>query len=366
MNNYLKEIEKLINTNINYDVIKHYHNNTFPKDAWNFIMSEVVSSIDYENLDGEAICMLFEAIGYSSKDGGLNFAMGAQTLAATIPFWIYASPEQKQKHFNQLKNGALICANAITEAEAGSDIFSMKTNAVLNSNQYQLNGVKTFCSNIKEADIAIVYAITDKEKGAHGGISAFIVEKSQFKVGQTYSKMGLRTCSIGELILDDTSIESNQIIGTPGIGLSIFTTAMDWERIGLSAIYVGTMQRLFDQALAYAKARRQGNKQIGKNQAISHKIAEMKTIIHSSRIMVYNAASKLGKDRTVSEFASMCKLYVSENYIKICQAAMQIHGGNGYMEEYEIERCLRDAQASTIYSGTSEIQKNIIAKWNGL
>ncbi|MDF1672835.1 MAG: acyl-CoA dehydrogenase [Vicingaceae bacterium] len=366
MNNYLKEIEEIINANINYNVIDHYHENKFPKDAWSFIMNEVVSSIDYNILDGAAICNIFEAIGYSSEDGGLNFAMGAQTLAATIPFWIYASNEQKEKYFNQLKNGSLICANAITEPEAGSDIFSMKTSAIKNENTYSLNGLKTFCSSIKEADLAVVYAVTNKNKGAHGGISAFIIEKAQFKVGQIYAKMGLRTCSIGELILDNSSLDVSQLIGKEGAGLGIFTTAMDWERIGLSAIYVGTMQRLFEQSLAYAKTRTQGDKEIGKNQAISHKIAEMKTTIHSCRIMIYNAAKKLGKERTVSELASICKLYVSESYIKICQNAMQIHGGNGYMEEYEIERCLRDAQASTIYSGTSEIQKNIIAKWNGL
>ena len=363
MNNFFNEIEQLINANINYNVIEHYHESKFPKNAWDFMMNEVVSSIGYDNLDGAAICNIFEAIGYSSKDGGLNFAMGAQTLAATIPFWIYASNEQKEKYFNQLKNGKLICANAITEPEAGSDIFSMKTSAIKNNNDYTLNGLKTFCSNIKEADLAIVYAITDKEKAIAGGISAFIIEKSQFKVGQTYTKMGLRTCSIGELILENSSA---QLLGNEGIGLSIFTTAMDWERIGLSAIYLGTMQRLFEQSLSYAKTRTQNGKQIGSNQAISHKISEMKTTIHTCRLMIYNAAKKLGKERTVSELASMCKLYVSESYIKICQDAMQIHGGNGYMEEYEIERCLRDAQASTIYSGTSEIQKNIIAKWNGL
>lgn len=366
MNNYLKEIEQLINANINYNVIEHYHENKFPKDAWNFMMTEVVSSIDYDNLDGAAICNIFEAIGYSSKDGGLNFAMGAQTLAATIPFWIYASSEQKEKYFNQLKNGSLICANAITEPEAGSDIFSMKTSSMKNGNTYTLNGLKSFCSSIKEADLAIVYAVTDKEKGAHGGISTFIIEKSHFNVGQTYSKMGLRTCSIGELILANSCVKESQLLGKEGAGLGIFTTAMDWERIGLSAIYVGTMHRLFEQSLAYAKTRSQGGKQIGKNQAVSHKIADMKTIIHTCRVLVYNVAKKLGKERTVSELASMCKLYVSESYIKICQDAMQIHGGNGYMEEYEIERCLRDAQASIIYSGTSEIQKNIIAKWNGL
>lgn len=366
MNNFSKEIIAQIEANVSHDVIKHYQTNLFPQESWDYLFNNILSSIDYEKLDGEDICSLFESLGYACKDGGLNFAIGAQTLAANIPFFIYASKEQKLKYFDNLKNGHFICVNAITEPEAGSDIFSMKTNATKSENSYILSGLKTFCSSIKEASIALVYALTDKDKGAHGGISVFIVEKSQFKVGQTYHKMGLRTCSIGELILDQSVINSSQILGNEGAGLSVFTTAMNWERIGLSAIYLGTMQRLFEQSLSYAKTRSQGGKRIGDYQSISHKIADMKTIIHSCRLMIYDTAKKLGTDRTINELASMCKYYVSENYIKICQYAMQIHGGNGYMEEYEIERCLRDAQASTIYSGTTEIQKNIIAKWNGL
>lgn len=363
MNNFTKEITTLIEKNVTHNVIQHYHESIFPQESWDWLFQNIVSLIDYEKLNGEAICSLFESLGYACKDGGLNFAIGAQTLAANIPFYLYASEEQKLKYFENLKNGRFICANAITEPEAGSDIFSMKTKAVKLDNTYYLSGLKTFCSNVKEASIALVYALTDKEKGVHGGVSVFIVDSSNFSVGQTYTKMGLRTCSIGELILENSTA---QLLGKEGAGLSIFTTAMNWERIGLSAIYVGTMQRLFEQSLNYAKNRNQGGKKIGDNQAISHKIAEMKTLIHASRLMVNNAAKKLNTDRSVNEFASMCKYFVSENYNKVCQYAIQIHGGNGYMEDYEIERSLRDAQASTIYSGTTEIQKNIIAKWNGL
>lgn len=369
MNNHINSVKAIIDNINDYNINECYNNNTFPKEAWKFIMENIIDSLDLnkqDNINGLELINTMEAIGYSSKDGGLNFAVGAHTLASVIPLIIYGSEAQKETYLADMLNGNLICANAITETEAGSDIFSMKTNASLNEGKYQLNGVKTFCSNIIDANIAIVYAITDKEKGVHGGISAFIVEKTQFKVGQTYSKMGLRTCSIGELILENSSIETSQMIGKEGIGLSVFTTAMDWERIGLSAIYIGTMQRLFEQALEYAKTRNQGGNNIGKYQAISHKIAEIKTTINACRLIVNNASSKLGKKRTVSEDASMCKWFVSESYVKVCQQVMQIFGGNGYMEDYEIERCLRDAHASTIYSGTTEIQKNIIAKWNGL
>jgi alkylation response protein AidB-like acyl-CoA dehydrogenase len=369
MNEYLDTIKLQLTKNDKYDINEYYIQNKFPLSSWKFIMQNIISPLEInanENLNGIEICKTFEALGYTSQDGGLNFAIGAHTLAAAIPLVVYGSKNQKTKYLNKVLNGEVLCANAITESEAGSDIFSMNSSAIQNENNYILNGVKTFCSSIKEANIALVYVITDKEKGAHGGISTFIIDNSQFKVGQTYSKMGLRTCSIGELLMENIEISKDQILGQPGAGLGIFTTAMDWERVGLSACYVGTMQRLFEQTLTYAKTRKQKGKIIGKHQAISHKIAEMKTIITACRLMIYNTAPKLGKERSVSEEASMCKWFISESYIKICEMAMQIHGGNGYMEDYGIERCLRDAQASTIYSGTTEIQKNIIASWNGL
>jgi alkylation response protein AidB-like acyl-CoA dehydrogenase len=369
MNDYLNEIKTILSKVDDYNINEYYSESQFPTNAWKYIMQNVISPLELNfqsKIDGVVLAKIFEAIGYSSQDGGLNFAIGAHTLASAIPLCIYGSDSQKEKYLSQMLCGELICANAITETEAGSDIFSMNSEGIKNNNHYSLNGTKTFCSNVKEASLALVYVVTDKEKGVHGGISTFILEKSQFNVGQTYSKMGLRTCSIGELILNNVVISDKQLLGKEGSGLGIFTTAMEWERIGLSAIYIGCMQRLFEQTLDYTKTRRQGGKTIGKYQAISHKIAEIKTLITTCRHLVYGSASKLGKDRTVSEDASMCKWYISETYVKVCEYVMQIHGGNGYMEEYGIERHLRDAHASTIYSGTTEIQKNIIAKWNGL
>ena len=369
MNEYIEAIKQHISKIDAYDIDDYYHLEKFPRNAWKYAMQNIIADLkidDSQSLNGLEICKCFEAIGFASNDGGLNFAIGAHVLSTAIPLSIYGSEIQKEKYLSKVLNGDIICANAITETEAGSDIFSMKASAKKRSNTYLLNANKTFCSNVREADIALVYVSTNQDKGAHGGISTFIVEKSQFTVGSMFSKMGLRTCSIGELILDNVEVADHHLLAKEGSGSGIFTTAMDWERIGLSAMYVGTMQRLFEQSLEYAKRRNQGGQNIGKYQAISHKIAEIKTRISASRLMVYDAAKKLGNERAVSEYASMCKWYVSEAYVKTCEAAMQIHGGNGYMEGYGIERCLRDAHASTLYSGTTEIQKNIIAKWNGL
>ena len=366
MNDYLNNIKHLFSSSKRYNINDFYAQNKFPEEAWKFVMQEIISALDLNNLDGLEIAKIFEGLGYASEDGGLNFATGAHMLAAVIPFSIYASEEQKENYLQPMLNGDKVCANAITETEAGSDIFSMTSNAVQHENKYILNGTKIFCSSINEAKMALVYVVTNKEKGAHGGITTFILDSSQFKIGQIFSKMGLRTCSIGEMIFDNTEVDASQILSKEGAGFGIFTTAMNWERIGLSAVYVGTMQRLFEMSVEYAKTRKQGGNTIGKYQAVSHKIAEMKTLINTSRITVHDAAKKLKHERTVNEHAAMCKLYVSETYVKVCQMAMQIHGGNGYMEDYGIERCLRDAHAGTIYSGTSEIQKNIIAKWNGL
>jgi len=369
MDDFQNSIINLVRNSVNYNVTEFYSKETFPLQAWKKIMSEVFHALEIQDkttINGRSLCKAMEALGYASEDNGLSFSIGAHLLASVIPVSLYADDNLKTLYLDNLLNGNLVCANAITETEAGSDVFSMKSKAIKNGDEYILSGVKTFCSNIKESGCALVYVITDKEKGVHGGVSLFLLNKEQYALGQTFTKMGLKTCSIGELVMENSVVHKSQLIGKEGSGASIFNTAMDWERIGLSACHVGSMQRLFETTLKYSKTREQGGIAIGKYQSISHKIAEMKTMIHAARLMVNDAADQLGIERNINEKASMCKLFVSETYVKVCEMAMGIHGGNGYMEEYGIERNLRDAFASKIYSGTSEIHKNIIARWNGI
>jgi alkylation response protein AidB-like acyl-CoA dehydrogenase len=187
-----------------------------------------------------------------------------------------------------------------------------------------------------------------------------------FSAPQKFEKMGLRTAPLGELVFDGVRVGPEAILGGVGGGAMVFTTAMDWERSCLGASHVGTMERLLEQAVAYARTRRQFGQPIGKFQAVSHRIADMKTQLEAARLLVYRSAWRLDHASSASLDASIAKLFVSESLVEAALAAVQVHGGYGFMTEYEVERALRDAVGSTIYSGTSEIQRNIIARWLGL
>jgi alkylation response protein AidB-like acyl-CoA dehydrogenase len=178
--------------------------------------------------------------------------------------------------------------------------------------------------------------------------------------------MGLRSSLLGELSFDDVLLPAEAVLGGVGAGSSIFTDAMDWERTCLFASHVGQIERLLDRCVSYARTRKQFGEQIGKFQGVSHKIADMKVSLEAARLLVYRAASGLGRSRTVSSDAAIAKLFVSESLLRTALDAVQVHGGYGYMAEYELERTLRDAVGSTLYSGTSEMQRNIIARWLGL
>jgi alkylation response protein AidB-like acyl-CoA dehydrogenase len=214
----------------------------------------------------------------------------------------------------------------------------------------------------------IVFAVTDKAKGFHGGVTAFLVDKDTagFRTSQKIEKMGLRTSPFGELVFEDAWVPDAAVLGTVGGGAGMFTNSMDWERVCLFASHVGTMERLLEQTVHYARTRTQFGQAIGKFQGVSHKVADMKVRLEAARLLVYRAAWQLERSKTVSLDAAIAKLFVSESLVQTSLDALQVHGGYGYCVEYEIERAVRDALGSTIYSGTSEMQRTIIARWLGL
>jgi alkylation response protein AidB-like acyl-CoA dehydrogenase len=199
-------------------------------------------------------------------------------------------------------------------------------------------------------------------------VTAFLTERGTkgLTVSRKIEKMGLRTSPFGELAFDDLWIPRSSILGSLGGGSHIFTHAMDWERICLFASHVGQIERLMEQAVKYARTRQQGGKAIGKYQGVAHKIADMKVQLEAARLLTYKSASRLDKTRAVSLDAAMTKLFVSESLVRTALDVLQVYGGYGYTVEYEVERAVRDALGSTIYSGTSEVQRNIIAAWMGL
>jgi len=319
-------------------------------------------------LDAVSSAIALEAFGYGCRDGGLVFSLCAHLLACVMPVSKHGSEAQKGRYLRGLCDGTLIGAHAITEPGSGSDTFSMRTRAQRDGGRWRINGSKTFISNGPVADVAIVFAVTDSSKGFHGGLTAFLVETSTpgFSVGRKMEKMGLRTSPVGEISFQDMLVDEDKVLGTVGGGSAVFGTAMDWERTLLVASHVGAIERLLETSVTYSRTRSQFGQSIGKFQAVAHKIADMKVQLEAARLLTYRAAWRLDHMRNSSMDASIAKLFVSESLVKAAVDAVQIHGGYGFMVEYEVERALRDAIGGTIYSGTSEMQRNIIARWLGL
>jgi alkylation response protein AidB-like acyl-CoA dehydrogenase len=319
-------------------------------------------------LDPLSCALALEALGYGCHDGGLVFSLCAHLLSCVVPLWHFGSEDQKRRYLPGLCSGTAVGVHAMTEPDSGSDAFAMRTKAERDGHGFRITGTKTFISNGPIADLVIVFALTDPAKGYHGGVTAFLVERETpgFEVTQHFEKMGLRTSPIGELVFDHLYVGPEAILAGLGAGSAVFTHAMDWERICLFASHLGTMERLLEKCLQHARTRRQFGQPIGKFQAIAHRIVDMKVHLEAARLLTYRAASRLGHSKTVGMDAAMAKLYVSESLVKSAMDTVQLHGGYGYMTEFDVERALRDAIGSTIYSGTSEMQRNIIARWLGL
>lgn len=367
------EISRFARSELNEGVRERDRDQEFPRELWNKCGEMKLQGlpVDEEHggggLDALDTAIALEAFGYGCDDGGLVFAVCAHLLACVVPIWKHGTPEQKERWLPGLCEGSTIAVNGMTEPDSGSDAFAMSTRAERDGDGWVLNGAKTFSSNGPVADLALVYAVTDPGKG-FGGITAFVVEKDAggFRAGQKFEKMGLRSCPIGELVLEDVRVGDDAVLGGIGAGATVFSQSMDWERALLGATHVGTMERLLEGSIQHARTRKSGSQPIGKNQAISHKIADMKVRLEASRLLVYQAAWRLERTRASAIDASIAKLVVSESLVESAHEAVQILGGYGFLVEQGVERTLRDSVASTIYSGTNEMQRNIIARWLGL
>lgn len=310
--------------------------------------------------------LVLEALGKANSDNGLSFAVAAHTLSCVIPIQKYGTTAQKEKYLPQLINGKIIAANAMTESESGSDVFNMQCKANKKDGKYILNGTKTFISNSATSELVLTYAATHPDKGFFGGITAFLVEKGSYSIGTQFSKMGLESCSLGEIIFDNAFLSEENILGKEGSGALIFNHSMEWERICLTGIHLGAMHRVLEKTIDFVRQRKSLGQNIGKFQGVSHAVADMQVSLEVARNYAYKAAWLLDNQKNVSKEAAISKLFVSNSVKSFMLQALQIFGGYGYISDYGIEQEVRDALAATIYSGTSEIQKNIIASHLGI
>ena len=318
-------------------------------------------------LDLTTTIAVMEGLGYGCKDQGLIFSINAHMWTNSIPLQIYGTEDQKAKYLPGLCNGDLIGANGASEPESGSDVFGMATTAIKDGDDYILNGTKTFCTNAQIADLVMTYATLNPEYGLMG-ITAFLIEKDMpgFSISKKIEKMGLRTSPMAELIFEDCRVPAANVLGRPGRGAEVFNCSMEWERSCILASCLGTMQRQLEQCIKYAQTRKQYGQAIGKFQSVANRIVDMKVRIETSRPLIYKIGWLKDQGKSADMEAALGKLYTSEAFVKNCLDAVQIHGGYGFMTEFEFERELRDSVGSTLYSGTTEIQRNIIARRLGL
>ena len=288
--------------------------------------------------------------------------MSVHNSVACGPIYLYGSEYLKETYLKPLAAGPKLGSFALTEASAGSDPASQKSRAVREGDDYVINGTKMFITTGKNSDMTVVTAYTDRAK-KHRGISAFVVEKGTpgFYVGKEEEKMGLRASDTVELIFEDCRVPARNLLGQEGDGFVIAMASLDGGRIGIASQSVGLAQACLDAAVTYAKERVQFNKPIAKFQGIRWMIADMATQLEAARLLTFNAAAMRDRGEDFSAAASMAKVFASEMANKVAYQALQIHGGYGYIQEFPLERYYRDVRVFTIYEGTSEIQRRVIA-----
>jgi alkylation response protein AidB-like acyl-CoA dehydrogenase len=366
-------IEKFARAELNHDLIKNDRDGIFNRKGWNDCAAMGVHGLavpeEYGGIGQDPVTTVgaLERLGYACRDNGLTFSINAHMWTACAPLVAFGTEDQKQRYLPGLCSGELIGGNAMSEPDSGSDAYGMRTAATNAGDRYILNGSKIYVSNAPIADLLVVFAVTDEAAGS-GGITAFLVEPSfaGVSISRSVEKMGLRTSPMGELFLDDCEVPEANRLGAEGAGAALFTHSMTWERGSILASAVGSMRWLLETSVRYAKTRKQFGQPIGKNQLVSTKIVDMKLRLETSRYLLYHAAYQRHIGRTPIVEAALAKLHLSESWVRSCEDAIQIHGGLGYMTENEIERELRDAIGSRLYSGTSEIQRVLVSSMLGL
>ena len=361
-----KRIRKFAEEEIKPQAFELDQTNGFPGEAVAKLGQMGLMGIPYpKEYGGAGMDVLSYAIAVEELarvDGGAGVILSAHVSLGTWPIAAFGNEEQKQKYLVPLAKGEKIGAFGLTEPNAGSDAGGTETTAVLKGDYYLLNGGKIFITNAPKADTYVVFAVTTPDIGTRG-ISAFIVEKGWdgFEFGDHYDKMGIRSSSTAELIFNDVKVPKENLLGKEGEGFKIAMATLDGGRIGIAAQALGIAQGAYEHALEYSKERVQFGKPICQQQSIAFKLADMATKLRCARFLVYSAAELKEEHAPYSMEAAMAKMYASDIALEVANDALQIFGGSGFLKGMEVERAYRDAKITTIYEGTNEIQRVVIA-----
>ncbi|MFZ1946588.1 MAG: acyl-CoA dehydrogenase [bacterium] len=313
-----------------------------------------------EGLDCVSYSLAVEEISRVCASTGV--IMSVNNSLVCQPILDLGTPEQKKKFLPDLATGRKLGAFSLTEPEAGSDAGNIQTTAVLDGANYVVNGTKIFVTSGGKADVVLLFASTDKAAKAKG-LSAFLIEKGMpgFKIGKKENKMGIRGSETSELVFEDCKVPKDNLLGQAGAGFRIAMKTLDGGRIGIASQAVGIGQAAMEAAVKYSKERKQFGKPICEFQAIQWMLADMAVEVEAARLLTLKAAFTKDKGLTFSKEAAMAKLFASETAVKTAINAVQVHGGYGYMKEYDVERYFRDSKITEIYEGTSEVQRLVIA-----
>ena len=317
---------------------------------------------EYGGAGADVISYAIAVEELSRVDGGVGVILSAHTSLGTYPIDHFGTEEQKQKYLIPLAKGEKVGAFGLTETNAGSDAGETETTAVLEGDHYILNGQKIFITNAPAADTYVVFAVTTPDIGTHG-ISAFIVEKDfeGFTFSDHYDKLGIRSSTTAELHFNNVRVPKENLLGKEGKGFNIAMATLDGGRIGIAAQALGIAQGAYEHALAYSKERIQFGQPLAANQGISFKLADMYTKIDAARMLIYRAAEMKTNGERYGLQAAEAKMFASDMALEVVNDALQIYGGSGFMKGMEVERAYRDAKITTIYEGTNEIQRVVIA-----
>lgn len=340
---------------------------TFPKEIFEKLAGLGIMGLPFPEeyggggSDTVSFAITVEELSRVCASTGITYS--AHISLGGAPIHLFGTDNQKEKYLTPLCTGEYLGAFGLTEPNAGSDAGGTQTTAILNGDQWIVNGTKCFITNASYAKNVVITAVTDRSKGTNG-ISAFIASTDDpgFSVISNYEKMGLHASNTTELILENISVPKENLLGEEGRGYKQFLATLDGGRIGIGAMAVGIAQGAYEKALQYAGERKQFGQSLSKFQAIQFKLADMAMYIELARNMVYKAAWLKDKGQRFKKEAAMAKLFASEICMKVCDQAVQIHGGYGYMKEYQVERFFRDAKLLEIGEGTSEVQRMVIAR----